>query len=576
MAAPLAPSAPILESSQDTGISSSDGITNLASPLTFTGTAPAGDTVILYSGGMQIGSGTATAGGSYSVTSTSGLAPGTYTITAKDTDSFGNTSSASSSSQLVIDTTPPRDSFSVASGPVGQLTLDFSEPVYNLTLGALSLNSNGGSNLLPGSGATLAAVNPNSAGGSATWILGNLSALTTAGGSYVAQLTAVGSGVTDLAGNPLAGNASTSFAVSGLSTPATPATPATFVTSVTLVAPSAPVLLPAEDTGISSSEAVTNLTTALIFSGTAPAGNTVTLYSGGTPVGSGTATAGGTYSIATTSGFSPGTYTITATDTNSSNQTSAASSATTLVIDTTVPTPSFGSVSSPVSQLTINFNEPVYNLPLSALSLSLNGSTNLITPGSGAMVAAVNPDSSGGSATWILGGLTNLTKSNGSYTVTLTAAGSGVTDLAGNPLASNSSTTFNLSDQVDPPIPSAPNLISADDTGISHTDDVTDLTTQLTFTGTVSTNTPGDSVTLYSDGLRIGMGVVTGGTYTITTNTGFAPGSYSVTAVSADSSGDTSSPSQATTLVIVTAHPQNYEISVSPSPITGPNSAPNL
>ncbi len=134
--------------------------------------------------------------------------------------------------------------------------------------------------------------------------------------------------------------------------------------------PVGPRLLAADDTGISSSDDITNLTTSVTFTGTAPAGNTVTLYSGSSEVGSGTATAGGTYSIATGSGFTAGTYSITTKDTDPFGNSSAASTSTTVVVDTTAPTASFTAVSPnptspPVSQLTINFSEPVYDLKLS-------------------------------------------------------------------------------------------------------------------------------------------------------------------------------------------------------------------
>ncbi len=183
--------------------------------------------------------------------------------------------------------------------------------------------------------------------------MSGLSSLAKTAGSYTATLTAAGSGVTDLAGNALASNATTSFSISA---------PA---------APSAPALLAADDSGISSSDDITDVTTSLSYTGAAPAGNTVTLYSGSTQIGSGTATTGGTYSIATSSGFTAGTYTITAKDTDSYGNTSAASSSTTVVVDTIAPTASFTAVSPnptppPLSQLTINFSEPVYNLKLTA------------------------------------------------------------------------------------------------------------------------------------------------------------------------------------------------------------------
>src|SRR4029077_15043569 len=79
--APSAPSAPDLAVATDSGSSSTDNITNVATP-TFTGIAEPGSTVTIFSDGIAIGSGVAT-GGNYSVVSTSALSDGVHGITAK-------------------------------------------------------------------------------------------------------------------------------------------------------------------------------------------------------------------------------------------------------------------------------------------------------------------------------------------------------------------------------------------------------------------------------------------------------------------------------------------------------------
>ncbi len=100
---PNAPSTPDLIAASDSGSSSTDNITNVTTP-TFAGTAEAGSTVTIFSDGVAVGSGTATAGGNYSIT-TSALNQATHSITAKATDAAGNVSGASAGLSVTIDTT---------------------------------------------------------------------------------------------------------------------------------------------------------------------------------------------------------------------------------------------------------------------------------------------------------------------------------------------------------------------------------------------------------------------------------------------------------------------------------------
>ena len=101
---PSAPSTPDLAAGSDSGVSSTDNLTNVTTP-TVTGTAEAGSTVTIFDGATPVGSGTAT-GGNYSIT-TSSLSSGARSITATATDAASNTSSASAALSVTIDTTPP-------------------------------------------------------------------------------------------------------------------------------------------------------------------------------------------------------------------------------------------------------------------------------------------------------------------------------------------------------------------------------------------------------------------------------------------------------------------------------------
>ncbi|MBC7951111.1 MAG: DUF4347 domain-containing protein [Rhodospirillaceae bacterium] len=101
-----APSGLALATASNSG-STSDTITNVTTP-TFTGTAEANSTIRLYDtdGTTQIGTATADGSGNWSITS-SALGAGAHTVTAKQTDTAGNTSSASTGLSVTIDTTAP-------------------------------------------------------------------------------------------------------------------------------------------------------------------------------------------------------------------------------------------------------------------------------------------------------------------------------------------------------------------------------------------------------------------------------------------------------------------------------------
>ncbi|MEG5250861.1 hypothetical protein QUB67_32530, partial [Microcoleus sp. ARI1-A1] len=107
----------------------------------------------------------------------------------------------------------------------------------------------------------------------------------------------------------------------------------------------------------------------------------------------------------------------------------------TYTIDKTPPTVSFAPVApdprnSSVTTIPITFSEPVTNFNTADLTLTNNG---VVVPLTGATL------NSSDNTNWTLDNLTGLTGGDGNYQLSLTAAGSGIADQAGNALNTNAS-----------------------------------------------------------------------------------------------------------------------------------------
>jgi VCBS repeat-containing protein len=142
---PAAASAPDLVIGSDTGLSGTDNVTNDTTP-TFTGTAEAGATVLLYAHGIQVGSTTADGSGNWSVTLAS-LPQGTPTITARAQDAAGNLGPASSGVTVTVDSMAPAVNIAASAPPDNgagadqnsNIVLRFNEPVQLGTGGSIVL-----------------------------------------------------------------------------------------------------------------------------------------------------------------------------------------------------------------------------------------------------------------------------------------------------------------------------------------------------------------------------------------------------------------------------------------------------
>jgi ELWxxDGT repeat protein len=200
-ARPVAPSAPDLDPGSDSGVSDMDNVTNDNTP-TFSGAAPAGTTVRLFADGVEVGSAVAVAGGGWTIIAPV-LADGAHRFTATATDAAGNASPVSAPLLATIDTAPPTVQsgafdYLVAPHAVGVM---FAEDVAgagaiaNVTLENLTTSQ-------PVSPAQMALVYDAAARQSRLTFPGLPGGLLL-DGKY--RLTFAGAGITDLAGNALAG-----------------------------------------------------------------------------------------------------------------------------------------------------------------------------------------------------------------------------------------------------------------------------------------------------------------------------------------------------------------------------------
>ncbi|HZZ44861.1 MAG TPA: Ig-like domain-containing protein [Tepidisphaeraceae bacterium] len=205
-------------------------------------------------------------------------------------------------------------------------------------------------------------------------------------------------------------------------------------------APGTPALTAASDTGSSSSDRITRLNNApgktlqFIIPSTL-SGATVKLYDGTTIIGQGTGN-GGSLTLTTngTATLADGLHTLTATQTQTGSLESAASPSLSITIDTTAPTATFTSISSPktssISSEAITFSESIAGLSAPLFSLTRDGSA---VDTSGSTLA-------GSGSSFTLSNLSSSTSNAGHYALSLFTTG--ITDLAGNSLAAAPSVSW--------------------------------------------------------------------------------------------------------------------------------------
>ncbi|HEX2110140.1 MAG TPA: Ig-like domain-containing protein [Gaiellaceae bacterium] len=307
-----APAPPVIENPPE-GTRSNTG------SFTLTGAAEPGSTVEIFEGTDSKGVAVTSAGGSWAK-GLSGVPQGSHVYTATARDAAGNTSGTSNPRTIVVDTSAPNTT--ITGGPIGSTKFTSAALSFTADDPAATFECR-----LDGAPFT-ACTSPKSYTGLSQ-------------GTHTFEVRA-----TDAAGN-------------------TDTTPASRTWTVDFTAPAPPVIESPADGSILATATIT-------LSGTAEAGSFVEVFDGTASKGGTTATGSGTWSK-TLTGVVDGSHTYTAKATDAASNTSAASNARTIVVDTVPPTTTiFEAPGSPTSSTAASFTFEA-NEPGSSFECSLDG-----------------------------------------------------------------------------------------------------------------------------------------------------------------------------------------------------------
>ncbi|WP_183268201.1 Ig-like domain-containing protein [Burkholderia pseudomallei] len=528
----------------------SDGLTK-DSRVTISGTASAGDVVTLMDGATSVGQVTADASGNWTI-QTASLADGTHSLTASAVDLAGNTSPASSTLPVTVDTInpPPALTLSPLSDTFGSGTSGTNHdnitsatlPTFNGTAAAGSYvqlyDVTGGTTVSMGSAVA------DSSGGWTTTLTSPLSGSASGVGALVtiyANGTSVGHATADASGNyTIQSNAlgadgryqitAQQVDIAGNTSPSSSVTAMTLDTSEP-----APVNLHLVDDTFGQGTAGTssdNLTkdSRVTISGTASAGDVVTLMDGATSVGQVTADASGNWTIQTAS-LADGTHSLTASAVDLAGNTSPASSTLPVRVDTTTTLPSL-TLSSSSDTFGAGTSGTNHDNITSATQPTINGTAEAgsyvqLYDVTGGTTVSVGEAVAGSNGTWTTQLVSPLSGSASGVSHTLVAVG---VDPAGNTSAVSGPDVLVIDTST--PSPSTPALTPADQFNGNPS---TTLNARPTLTGTAEA---GASVSLTDSGVVVGVGVADStGHWTIQTSALFA-GGHTITATAVDIAGN--------------------------------------
>jgi len=302
--------------------------------------------------------------------------------------------------------------------------------------------------------------------------------------------------------------------------------------------PSTPMMTSATDTGISASDAITSNQTPT-FTGTGQANATVTLYDtdGTTVLGSASVDGSGNWSV-TSSVLAAGSHALTVKQVDAAGNTSAASSALSVVIDNTVANPAAPLLASVSDSGTLGDGITNITTPTITGTAEANATVSLYdTDG----ITVLGTTVANGSGAW---SIVSSVLANGPHTLTAKQA-----DVAGN--VSSASVGLSLTiDDVPPSAPSTPLLSAASDSG-TQGDGITNIARPV-ITGTAAANA---TVQLYdTDGTTLlGTTVAnSGGAWSITSSA-LALGEHTLTVKQTDLAGNLSAASAGLSLTLEAA-----------------------
>ncbi|MAL97070.1 MAG: hypothetical protein CL583_01345 [Alteromonadaceae bacterium] len=332
-----APSAPTIAGiSPDSGTDSSDGLTSAAS-LALQGSGTAGEVITVYVGGTEAGTAVVASNGLWALADLGGpFADGTYAITATATDLAGNTSAASGSFSMTVDTVAPAVPSGLAFAPDSGVTGD---SITNTGELQFSGSATAGAFVhVYANGSSLGMV---TADGGGNWTLDTTGAPLSTGSYNITARSADGAGNTSSASTPLSLTISTVIAAPTISSMS-------------------------DDTG-TNGDGVTS-DNSLAFTGTAEPGSTVELLINSvaqTPVVTTNGSGLWTWNSPGPA-LAEGSYDVSARATSTVGVVSALSPVFDLVVDTTAPAITVVSPASGATgvgfdgTLTVSFGERVF------------------------------------------------------------------------------------------------------------------------------------------------------------------------------------------------------------------------
>jgi hypothetical protein len=543
---PATPPAVDLAAGSDSGSSSSDDVTS-SMTLTLSAGGSNGDTITITAtdGNTTLTCSYVYSGGSTTSCPLGGFVAGTWTATATAADALGNTSAAGPPTTVVIDTTAPAAPGAVdllASSDLGTSSTDDRTSDATPAMGV----SQGAS----GDVVTVRATDGMTTR-SCTYVVGSASSCdlpTLSDGTWSVTAT-----LTDPAGNESSAGPAMTMVIDATA----PATAST-----------APDLATASDSGSSSTDDRTSdVTPTFSRIGAAADGDVVTVRA---TDGTTTVTCAYTIGDATSCDLptlTDGTWSVTSTLTDSAGNVSGASSATTLVVDTTAP-----SAPSPVdvaaaSDSGSSSTDDRTSDATPTVSASVSGAAT------GDVVTVVASDgTTTRTCTYVVGSVPAScdlpTLSDGTWSVTATH-----TDAAGN--TSPPSTPIALVIDTTAPDLTTVDLLATSDTGVSSTDDTTSDTTPAI---SVPGQGPGDVVTVTAtDGTTTLQCTYTVGAATSCDLPALTSGTWSVTAMVVDAAGNSAATSGPRTITVDTvAPPSPTAPDLAAASDTGPSSADDV
>jgi hypothetical protein len=297
-------------------------------------------------------------------------------------------------------------------------------------------------------------------------------------------------------------------------------------------APTGLNLAAADDTGPSNSDNVTSQSSGLTITGQAEANARVQLFDGTTSLGTTTASAAGAFSFDVT--LDPGTRSITARATDAAGNVGAASAALAITVDPTAPNAPTG-LDLAAADDTGASNSDNVTSQSSGLTISGQAEAN-------ARIELFDGTTSLGRATANASGAFSLDVTLAAGTRAITAK---ATDAAGNVSAASAALTITV-DGTAPAAPTDLDLIAADDSGASSTDNLTNKQ-NVTITGLATVNA---RVELFDGATSLGSATADATTGAFSLGVTLDPGARSITAKATDASGNVSAASAALAITV--------------------------